>query len=109
MPRHLISKVSVNNIRIMLTLVGCSAIMKYHSLKMEEVNDTMRHLWNRTYQGTGKLNTKVELECCLHVSLDIDGIKIVSDGESGGTKRTYNYRVSALLSVYTSFLIFHRL
>jgi hypothetical protein len=30
-----------------------SAIMKYHSLKMEEVNDTMRHLWNRTYQGTG--------------------------------------------------------
>ena len=30
-----------------------SAIMKYHSLKMEEVNDTMRHLWNKTYQGTG--------------------------------------------------------
>ena len=32
-----------------------SAIMKYHSLKMEEVNDTMRHLWNRTYQGTGNI------------------------------------------------------
>ena len=30
-----------------------SAIMKYHLLKMEEVNDTMRHLWNKTYQGTG--------------------------------------------------------
>ncbi len=30
-----------------------SAIMKYHGLKMEEVNSTMRHLWNRTYQGTG--------------------------------------------------------
>jgi hypothetical protein len=30
-----------------------SAIMRYHSLKMEEVNDTMRHLWNKTYQGTG--------------------------------------------------------
>ncbi|KAI6096209.1 hypothetical protein EV401DRAFT_1143963 [Pisolithus croceorrhizus] len=30
-----------------------NAIMKYHSLKMEEVNDTMRHLWNKTYQGTG--------------------------------------------------------
>lgn len=29
--------------------------MKYHSLKMEEVNETMRHLWNKTYQGTGKL------------------------------------------------------
>jgi len=32
-----------------------SAIMKYHSLKMEEVNDTMKHLWNKTYQGTGAL------------------------------------------------------
>lgn len=30
-----------------------SAIMKYHGLKMEEVNDTMKHLWNKTYQGTG--------------------------------------------------------
>ena len=36
-----------------LTLVNFSAIMKYHGLKMEEVNDTMRHLWNKTYQGTG--------------------------------------------------------
>ena len=34
-------------------LQDCSAIMKYHSLKMEEVNETMRHLWNKTYQGTG--------------------------------------------------------
>ncbi|KAI0702294.1 hypothetical protein BC835DRAFT_1404375 [Cytidiella melzeri] len=53
-----------------------NAIMKYHSLKMEEVNDTMRHLWNKTYQGT-----------------DIDGIKIGSDSEGGATKRSYNYRV----------------
>ncbi|KAI1789650.1 hypothetical protein LXA43DRAFT_1020614 [Ganoderma leucocontextum] len=53
-----------------------NAIMKYHSLKMEEVNDTMRHLWNKTYQGT-----------------DIDGIKIRSDSEGGVTKRSYNYRV----------------
>lgn len=54
----------------------CSAIMKYHSLKMEEVNETMRHLWNKTYQGT-----------------DIDGIKIRSDVEGGASKRSYNYRV----------------
>ncbi|KAK0221652.1 P-loop containing nucleoside triphosphate hydrolase protein [Armillaria fumosa] len=53
-----------------------NAIMKYHGLKMEEVNDTMRHLWNRTYQGT-----------------DIDGIKIRSDVEGGASKRSYNYRV----------------
>ena len=50
--------------------------MKYHTLKMEEVNDTMRHLWNKTYQGT-----------------DIDGIKIRSDVEGGVSKRSYNYRV----------------
>lgn len=53
-----------------------NAIMKYHALKMEEVNDTMKHLWNKTYQGT-----------------DIDGIRIRSDAEGGATKRTYNYRV----------------
>ncbi|KAF9026107.1 hypothetical protein BDZ89DRAFT_44745 [Hymenopellis radicata] len=53
-----------------------NAIMKYHGLKMEEVNTTMRHLWNRTYQGT-----------------DIDGIKIRSDVEGGASKRSYNYRV----------------
>ncbi|KAJ8496238.1 hypothetical protein ONZ45_g12526 [Pleurotus djamor] len=53
-----------------------NAIMKYHGLKMEEVNDTMRHLWNKTYQGT-----------------DIDGIKICSDVEGGASKRSYNYRV----------------
>ncbi|KAJ7044129.1 hypothetical protein C8F04DRAFT_1228961 [Mycena alexandri] len=53
-----------------------NAIMKYHGLKMEEVNDTMKHLWNKTYQGT-----------------DIDGIKIRSDAEGGATKRSYNYRV----------------
>lgn len=34
-----------------------SAIMKYHSLKMEEVNDTMSHLWNKTYRGTGTHNS----------------------------------------------------
>ena len=56
-----------------------SAIMKYHTLKMEEVNDTMRHLWNKTYQGT-----------------DIDGIKIRSDVEGGVSKRSYNYRVRTL-------------
>ncbi|KAJ6508778.1 hypothetical protein C8R45DRAFT_1050733 [Mycena sanguinolenta] len=53
-----------------------NAIMKYHGLKMEEVNDIMKHLWNKTYQGT-----------------DIDGIKIRSDVEGGASKRSYNYRV----------------
>lgn len=43
---------------------------------MEEVNDTMKHLWNKTYQGT-----------------DIDGIQIKSEGEGAANKRSYNYRV----------------
>jgi DNA repair protein RAD50 len=59
------------------------AIMRYHSLKMEEINRTIGELWQSTYQGT-----------------DIDTIQIRSDMEAGaaaasGTgKRTYNYRVS---------------
>ncbi|KAJ7165380.1 P-loop containing nucleoside triphosphate hydrolase protein, partial [Mycena filopes] len=53
-----------------------NAIMQYHGFKMEEVNDTMKYLWNKTYQGT-----------------DIDGITIRSDAEGSANKRSYNYRV----------------
>ena len=73
--------------------------MKYHGLKMEEVNDTMKHLWNKTYQGTGLFFTQFS---CVQDNLtdlsDIDGIKIVSDIEGGATKRSYNYRVKFYLS-----------
>jgi DNA repair protein RAD50 len=31
-----------------------NAILKYHSIKMDEINDTIGHLWNKTYQGTGE-------------------------------------------------------
>ncbi|KAH9080471.1 hypothetical protein EDB83DRAFT_2339604 [Lactarius deliciosus] len=44
-------------------------------IRVKEVNDTMRHLWNKTYQGT-----------------DIDGIRIRYDSEGGASKRSYNYR-----------------
>nr|XP_018262086.1 DNA repair protein RAD50 [Kwoniella dejecticola CBS 10117]OBR84244.1 DNA repair protein RAD50 [Kwoniella dejecticola CBS 10117] len=56
-----------------------NAILKYHSIKMDEINDTIGHLWNKTYQGT-----------------DIDGIRIVSDHDettSTSTRKSYNYRV----------------
>ncbi|ORY30598.1 hypothetical protein BCR39DRAFT_529095 [Naematelia encephala] len=56
-----------------------NAILKYHSIKMDEINDTIGHLWNKTYQGT-----------------DIDGIRIVSDHDetsSTTTRKSYNYRV----------------
>lgn len=61
---------------------------------MEEVNDTMRHLWNKTYQGTGRNMYPTILRFLKQAQpLDIDGIKIRSDVEGGASKRSYNYRV----------------
>jgi hypothetical protein len=33
-----------------------NAILKYHSIKMDEINDNIGHLWSKTYQGTGALS-----------------------------------------------------
>ncbi|KAG8533824.1 uncharacterized protein KY384_001565 [Bacidia gigantensis] len=52
------------------------AIMKYHSIKMEEINRIIEELWKKTYQGT-----------------DVDTILIRSDNESAKGNRSYNYRV----------------
>lgn len=52
------------------------AIMKYHSIKMEEINRIIEELWKRTYQGT-----------------DVDSILIRSDNETARGNRSYNYRV----------------
>lgn len=53
-----------------------NAIMRYHALKMEEVNRITGELWRETYQGT-----------------DIDTIMIKSDSESATGRQAYNYRV----------------
>jgi len=53
-----------------------AAIMKFHSIKMEEINQNLNVLWGETYQGT-----------------DIDTISIKADGEGVGARSTYNYRV----------------
>lgn len=54
-----------------------SAIMKYHSLKMEEINKIVDELWKATYCGT-----------------DVDSISIRSDeGETAAANRSYKYRV----------------
>nr|WJN25009.1 DNA repair protein [Farysia itapuensis] len=53
-----------------------NGIMRYHSIKMEEINDIVRYLWQKTYQGT-----------------DIDKILIKSDNEGARGNRSYNYRV----------------
>ena len=50
--------------------------MKYHSIKMEEINRLIAELWHKTYRGT-----------------DVDTILIRSDNETGKGNRSYNYRV----------------
>ena len=52
------------------------AIMKFHGLKMEEINRIIEELWRRTYQGT-----------------DVDSILIRSDTEGIKGNKSYNYRV----------------
>ncbi|KAI3003864.1 hypothetical protein CBS147346_5183 [Aspergillus niger] len=52
------------------------AIMKYHGLKMEEINAIISELWQKTYRGT-----------------DVDTILIRSDNENAKGNRSYNYRV----------------
>ncbi|EWC43614.1 hypothetical protein DRE_01501 [Drechslerella stenobrocha 248] len=55
------------------------AVMKYHSLKMEEVNHIIDDLWRKTYKGT-----------------DVDTILIRSEQENAKGNRLYNYRVCML-------------
>lgn len=52
------------------------AIMKYHSVKMDEINKIIREIWTNTYQGA-----------------DIDTIEIRADHDISGGARSYNYRV----------------
>ncbi|EPS72319.1 hypothetical protein M569_02430, partial [Genlisea aurea] len=51
------------------------ALMRFHAMKMEEINKIIRELWQQTYRGQ-----------------DIDYILIHSDSEAAGT-RSYSYKV----------------
>ncbi|KAG0182787.1 DNA repair protein rad50 [Apophysomyces sp. BC1034] len=53
-----------------------NAVMRYHSLKMEDLNKIIRDLWVNTYHGG-----------------DIDYIEIRSDNEGSASNRSFNYRV----------------
>lgn len=57
------------------------AVMKYHSLKMEEINRIVDELWKKTYRGT-----------------DVDTILIRSESENQTAKKNYNYRVCMVKS-----------
>ncbi|KAM0935845.1 putative DNA repair protein Rad50 [Dioscorea sansibarensis] len=54
------------------------ALMRFHTMKMEEINKIIRELWQQTYRGQ-----------------DIDYISIHSDSEGAGT-RSYSYKVLML-------------
>ena len=53
--------------------------MRFHTMKMEEINKIIRELWQQTYRGQ-----------------DIDYISIHSDSEGAGT-RSYSYKVWHIL------------
>ncbi|KAK6161690.1 hypothetical protein DH2020_005071 [Rehmannia glutinosa] len=57
------------------------ALMRFHTIKMEEINKIIRELWQQTYRGQ-----------------DIDYIRIHSDSDGGGT-RSYSYKVLASLII----------
>lgn len=53
-----------------------AAVLKYHTIKMEEINQIAGELWRQTYQGS-----------------DIDTIMIKSEVENASSSRSSNYRV----------------
>ncbi|XP_057317617.1 DNA repair protein RAD50-like isoform X2 [Hydractinia symbiolongicarpus] len=62
------------------------AIMKYHSLKLKEINKIIKEYWMKTYKG-----------------YDIDTIEVVAEDDDDGSgaskaRRSYNYRVCMIKS-----------
>uniref|UniRef100_H2ZIL2 DNA repair protein RAD50 n=1 Tax=Ciona savignyi TaxID=51511 RepID=H2ZIL2_CIOSA len=69
------------------------AIMRYHKIKMEDINKIIRSLWQETYKGTGLYFSFLWFH--LHPTY-IDYIEICSSedtGSSASTRRVFNYRV----------------
>lgn len=63
------------------SVLVCRALMRFHSMKMEEINKIIRELWQQTYRGQ-----------------DIDYICIHSDSEGAGT-RSYSYKVKPYIYI----------
>jgi DNA repair protein RAD50 len=59
-----------------------NALLRYHGIKIEEINRIIRELWNLTYKGE-----------------DITTIELVS-GQEKNAKKSYNYRVVSLVLLY---------
>ena len=52
------------------------SLLKYHGIRMEEINKLINYYWNMTYKGS-----------------DLKWIEIRSDVEKTGRSRSYNYRI----------------
>lgn len=81
--------------------------MKFHSMKMDEINKIIRDLWRSTYRGQGRFHVHIIL-CVvllhnhlqiitLYITADIEYVEIRSDVDENSTaavkRRVYNYRV----------------
>lgn len=72
--------------------------MRYHTLKMSDLNKIIRELWIEIYRGGGKCfeeyKEKVIVNNVYSFLLDIDYIQIRADNEGVAANRSYNYRVT---------------
>lgn len=88
-------------------------IMKFHSMKMDEINKIIRDLWRSTYRGQGATHTQFYIiwiyiqyvfflnppSLCFtpNPTPDIEYVEIRSDVDdntsAGVRRRVYNYRV----------------
>jgi len=64
------------------------ALMKFHSLKMAEINKTIKELWQRVYRGRD-----IDYVAVRSDSEEGDGDGPVDSAASGRAMRSYNYRV----------------
>ena len=66
----------------------CRALLRFHALKMEEINRIVKELWQQTYRGQ-----------------DIDYIELRADNEGAGA-RSYSYRVRGVSRFLVAGIIF---
>ena len=73
--------------------------MRFHKLKMQEINSIIKELWATTYKGNGWGTCLCVFSQFLTINLDIDTIEIRSESEdvqAADSRKTYNYRVIML-------------
>jgi len=73
-----------------------AALMRFHSMKLEDVNEILRDSWRETYQGTDidEIFIKSETDNSASTVLaNSDDNNLLSLGDIKPTRRSFNYRV----------------